>query len=200
MTVSVDTDRKETMRAQFRAYRTQLTPEAVAAKSASIVQRVRALPEVQRARTLHCYWPLVDRGEIDTRPLIHTVHDRGVQVVLPVVAHYDDDAPALAHRRYAGPDALRANRWGIQEPVDTASVPPDALDAVIVPAFGAGRNGHRIGHGYGYYDAFLAALDVPTIALVYDDCLVEAIPADPHDVPVSIIVTERRIVRPPADA
>jgi len=199
MTARAETDRKEALRAQFRAYRAQLAPNEAAVKSALIIRRVQTLPEVRRARTLHCYWPLVNRGEIDTRPLIRSLHDRGVQVVLPVVAHYGDEAPALAHRQYTGPDALRVNRWGIQEPIDTASVPPDALDAVIVPAFGAGRNGHRIGHGYGYYDAFLAALDVPTVALVYDDCLVGAVPADPHDVPVSIIVTERRIVRPPAD-
>jgi len=200
MAPPVDTDTKEALRARFRAYRSRLAPDAVAAKSAAIRQRVRALPEVQQARTLHAYWPMVDHGEIDTRPLIRSLHDHGVQVVLPVVAKYGKDTPALEHRRYAGPDALRANRWDIQEPVDTASVPPDALDVVLVPAFGAGRNGHRIGHGYGYYDAFLSALDVPTIALVYDDCLIEAIPADAHDVPVSIIVTDRRTVRPPADA
>lgn len=200
MPVSANTIHKDALREAFRTYRTQLSPEAAASKSASILRRVEALPEVQDARTLHCYWPMVDRGEIDTRPLIHTLHDEGVQVVLPVVSDFSAEAPALEHRRYAGPDALHANRWGLQEPVNTASVSPDALDLVIVPAFGAGRNGHRIGHGHGYYDAFLAPLGVPTVALAYDACLVDAVPAEAHDVPVSIIVTERETLRPSAAA
>lgn len=200
MSVHVNTGNKDALRETFRTYRVQLSPEDVAAKSASIIRRVEALSEVQDARTLHCYWPMVDRGEIDTRPFIHALYDRGVRVVLPVVANFNDEAPTLVHRRYDGPDALRPNRWGLQEPVNTASVPPDALDVVIVPAFGAGRNGHRIGHGYGYYDVFLAPLDVPTVTLVYDACLVDTVPAEAHDVPVSIIVTERETLRPSAAA
>lgn len=195
-----DASAKETLRAQFRTYRSQLAPDAVATKSAAIVQRVRALPEVRRAGTVHCYWPLVDRGEIDTRPLICALHARGVRVVLPVVASFDGPAPTLRHHCFDGHAALRTNRWGLYEPDGTEAVVPEALDVVIVPALGAGRNGHRIGHGFGYYDAFLAPLDVPTIALVYNGCLVDAVPPAPHDVPVSVIATERECLRPAAPA
>lgn len=186
---------KEMLREQFRAYRTHLAPEAVAAKSTAILRGVQALPEVRHAQTVHCYWPLVERGEIDTRPLIRTLHERGVCVVLPVVDGVADGAPRLQHRRYEGPEALCTNRWNLHEPVGTEAVVPETLDLVIVPALGVGRNGHRIGHGYGYYDAFLASLDVPTVALVYDACLVDDVPAEAHDVPVSVIVTERRCLR-----
>ena len=183
-------DSKQALRERFRAYRATLSPEAIAAKSASIRERIAALLDVQAAKTIHCYWPMVDRGEIDTRPLIRTLHERGVEMVLPVVTRFDADAPSMTHRRYTGDDALRPNRWGVQEPIDTDIVSPDGLDVIIVPALGAGCNGHRIGHGKGYYDAFLTGLDVPTIALVYDACLVDAVPADAHDVPMSTIVTE----------
>lgn len=188
MATSIDS--KATLRERFRAYREALSPAAVAAKSAAIVQRVAGVPALEAAQTVHCYWPMVDRGEIDTRPLIRTLHVRGIQVVLPVVADSKPGTPTLVHRRYAGPEALRTNRWGLHEPIGTEAVDPAALDVIIVPAFGAGRNGHRIGHGYGYYDAFLAGLDVPAIALVYDACLVDSVPADAHDVPLSTIVTE----------
>ena len=194
------TDTKETLRERFRAYRTALAPDDVAAKSAAIREQVAALPTVETARTLHCYWPMAARGEIDTRPLIRDLHRQGVDIVLPVVTNFTDGAPAMTHRRYTGDDALRRNRWGVQEPTDTDVVSPDALDVVIVPAFGAGRNGHRVGHGRGYYDAFLAELDVPTIALVYDACLVDAVPADAHDVPVSTIVTEHETLDVPVAA
>jgi 5-formyltetrahydrofolate cyclo-ligase len=193
-------DTKEILRERFRVYRTNLPPAKVAAKSASILERVEALPAVRAARTLHCYWPMVSRGEIDTRPLIRTLHQRGVTIVLPVVTSFADGAPAMMHRCYDGEDALCLNRWGVHEPFDTECVQPEALDAVIVPALGAGRNGHRIGHGQGYYDAFLAPLDIPTIALVYDVCLVDTVPAAPHDVRMSTIVTEHDVLDIPAAA
>ena len=192
---------KETLRNRFRAYRTQLSPESVAAKSTAVLRRVQALPELQQAQTVHCYWPLVDRGEIDTRPLIRHLHERGFRVALPVVDSFEAERPILNHHLYDGPEALQTNRWGLYEPDGTETVAPEALDIVIVPALGAGRNGHRIGHGSGYYDAFLATIGVPTVALIYDDCLVDAVPPEPHDVPVSIIVTERACLRvtSPAD-
>jgi 5-formyltetrahydrofolate cyclo-ligase len=119
---------------------------------------------------------------------------------LPVVTSFTNGTPSMTHRRYEGDEALRPNRWGLQEPIGTDAVPPDALDGIIVPAFGAGRNGHRIGHGRGYYDAFLADLGAPTIALVYDACLVDTIPAAPHDVPMSAIVTEHETFDVPVAA
>jgi len=200
MSMQTDVDSKDALRERFRAHRAQLAPETVASKSALIAERVRQLPEVRSARTVHCYWPMVERGEVDTRPLIDSLRDQGRQVVLPVVTAFGDGTPSMEHRRYTGPEALRTNRWGLCEPVDTELVFPPALDVVIVPALGAGRHGHRIGHGHGYYDAFLASLEVPTVALVYDACLVDAFPADPHDVAVSVIVTEHDTLRPSAGA
>lgn len=194
---SDDAPVKEALRERFRTYRTTLAPEDVAAKSAAIVERVCTLPAIRQAQTVHCYWPLVERGEIDTRPLIRQLHAEGARVVLPVVTRFDGP-PTLEHRCYDGHASLTVNRWGLYEPDGTACVSPDTLDVVIVPALGAGRNGHRIGHGFGYYDAFLAPLDVPTVALVYDACLVDRVPPAPHDVPVSTIVTEYEIVRPTA--
>jgi len=191
---------KQALRERFQAYRTRLSRDVVAAKSAAICKRVAALPDVRSAQALHCYWPMVERGEIDTRPLIRHLHANDIKVVLPVVTSFEDDSPAMTHRRYTGDGALRPNRWGVQEPTGTDTVSPRVVDGVIVPAFGAGRNGHRIGHGRGYYDAFLAELDVPTITLVYEACLVDTVPAGAHDVPMSTIVTENQTLDVPIAA
>lgn len=189
---------KETLRTQFRTYRVQLGEKEYAARSAEIVARAKTLPELRQAATVHAYWPATDRREIDTRPLIRWLQDRGKQIVLPVVVNFkrvESEKPRMRHVLFEGIDTLRRNRWGLHEPSGDRSVPLETIDAVIAPAFGAGRNGHRIGHGYGYYDEFLRALAVPTICLVYAHCLVDQIPPAPHDVPVSVIVTEEEIVR-----
>lgn len=186
---------KDEWRAQFRAYRRGLSPRAYAARSALICSRVLALPVLADARCVHVYWPQTDSGEVDTRLLIGALRGQDAQVVLPVVTSYDPATPAMEHRRYEGPAAMTTNRWGIREPTGTDRVAPDTLDAVIVPALGAARTGHRIGHGSGYYDAFLQTVDVPRVILVYEHCLRVRLPTDEHDVPGTHVVTERRVIR-----
>lgn len=182
-------------RTQFRAYRQGLSPAAYAARSALICSRALGLPSVVDASVVHTYWPQLEEGEVDTRPLIGALRGGGTEIVLPVVTSYDPEAPEMEHRRYEGPGKMTTNRWGIREPAQTERVSPDTLEVVIVPALGAGCNGHRIGHGLGYYDAFLSGLTVPRIVLVYEQCLLPTVPADPHDIPGTAIVTERGVTQ-----
>lgn len=187
---------KGALRARSRMYRRSLDTADYERRSAAIVRRAMDLPAVVQARTVHVYWPQAADREVDTRPMADALHEAGRTVVLPVVTSFERGAPAMEHRRYEGRDALTVNRWGLSEPSGTEHVDPDALDVVVVPAFAAGRNGHRVGHGFGYYDAFLAGLNVPTVGLVYDACLVPRVPADAHDVALSTIVTETETVVP----
>ena len=70
--------------------------------------------------------------------------------------------------------------------------PPRGVDAVaradvvLVPALAVDAAGRRLGRGGGSYDRALARVGplVPLIALIYDDELVEQVPAEGHDVPV----------------
>lgn len=185
---------KDALRARFRDARAALSDEDYATRSATVCERIAALPEIEGAETVHVYWPLLRRRELDTRPLIRALDRRGQRVVLPVVAAFEG-APRLRHVAFAGEGRMRPNRWGILEPHATPEIDPSTLDAVVVPAFGAGRNGHRIGHGRGFYDAFLAAIDAPAVGAVFAVCLVDAVPAEAHDVPLDVIVTEQEMLR-----
>ena len=186
---------KDEWRTQFRDYRRGLSGPAYAARSALICTRALGLSDIATAAVVHVYWPQAAEGEVDTRLLVGALRGTGATVVLPVVTNYDPAAPDMEHRRYEGRAAMTTNRWGIREPDGTARVSPVDLDVVVVPALGAGRNGHRIGHGSGYYDAFLNTVDIPKIILVYEDCLRPTVPAAPHDVPGTHVVTERRVIR-----
>lgn len=188
---------KEAWRTQFRSFRRSLSADAYRARSSLIEQRVLSLPIVTHAEVVHVYWPLQERREIDTRLIITALRRRETQVVLPVVQSFDPARPTLEHRRYQGPSALEPNRWGIPEPINTERVAPDTLDVVLVPALGADRSGQRIGHGTGYYDAFLSSVACPRIALVYEDCLVSSLPTASHDVPMTTLVTEQNVIDVP---
>jgi 5-formyltetrahydrofolate cyclo-ligase len=186
---------KARLRARFQAARRALSEADYAAKSALIHARLLALPEVAAARTVHIYWPMTARREVDTRPLVAALHARGVRVLLPVVVPRTPGAPPrLRHGPFEGEDRLRPTPWGLYEPTGPEA-DLDALDLVVVPALGAGRNGHRLGHGAGYYDAFLAETGACTVCPVWAACLVDRVPAEPHDRPVDVVVTEDEVVR-----
>lgn len=205
MSASPEPDERERRKAELRArlmqQRDSLTEEAYAARSADITRLALTLPELQAARTVLAYWPLTHRREVDTRPLIHQLQADQKQIALPVVVSFTPraaDTPRMGLGRFTDSAALRPNRWGIHEPTLGETVPIEEIDAVIVPAVGAGRNGHRIGYGFGYYDELLAGFRAPTLCLVFAECLIDEVPAAPHDQPISIIVTNDEILRPPS--
>lgn len=185
---------KARLRERFRAARLALSPLDRAHASAEIVARVRALPEWAAARTVGLYWPLASRGEVDVRPLQAAARASGRAVAFPAVL--SSAPPALAFRRVERDGDLVAGRWGLREPAPSAPhVEPGALDLVVVPAFGAGRDGGRIGHGGGFYDAFLPRTGAARVGVVYASCLVDTLPAENHDARLDVVVTEHEVTR-----
>ena len=65
-------------------------------------------------------------------------------------------------------------------------------DVVLVPALAVDRFGNRLGRGGGSYDRALRRTTALTVAVLYDDDVVEAVPAEPHDVRVAAVVTPTR--------
>ena len=186
---------KASWRRQFRVHRRSLSPRSYQARSTLIAHRALTVPALADAKVVHTYWPLTAQREVDTRPLIAALRGWGAEMVLPVVTSFDADPPTLEHRRFDGPQSLTPNQWDIQEPVHTELISPDRFEVIIVPALGVGKNGHRVGHGSGYYDAFLQSVACPRIALTYEACLVSSVPDAAHDVPVTTIVTEQRVLQ-----
>lgn len=189
---------KAALRQRLRQLRRAIPPDDAAARTRAIIARMQTLGVLERASTVHMYWPSAKASEIDLRTLIYWLRTRGKHIVLPIVEH-SSGAPTMSHARFEGMADLRRNAWGILEPKSGQRVDPQEIDAVVVPAFGAGRNGHRIGYGKGYYDAFLQHLNAPLLCPIYADCLVDHCPAEPHDVRMDILVTEHEKLWPTRD-
>lgn len=69
-------------------------------------------------------------------------------------------------------------------------------DVVIVPVLGFDKKCNRLGTGGGFYDKFLASQPKALkIGLAYEAGKVPKIPAEPTDIAMDIIVTEKRIYR-----
>lgn len=69
------------------------------------------------------------------------------------------------------------------------------LDAILVPAAAADRDGNRLGWGKGYYDRFLESVEGKplVIAVVFASDLLESVPVEAHDAPVGAVLTETEI-------
>ncbi|GAA5142615.1 5-formyltetrahydrofolate cyclo-ligase [Pseudonocardia adelaidensis] len=118
--------------------------------------------------------------------LVAALHEAGHEVLLPVVPA---DPGPLDWAAYTGPGSLGAGPLGLREPTGPR-LGPDAITRarlVLVPGLAADRRGVRLGRGAGYYDRTLrlASPDVPIIIVLNDEELVERLPAEPHDRPVT---------------
>jgi 5-formyltetrahydrofolate cyclo-ligase len=158
--------RKAELRAQVLARRSALPADQRTAAGKLIRDAVLAAPQVQMAGTIAAYYSV--GTEPDTRGLVYALWKRGSYVLLPLLRPDGD----LDWASYEGPDSLVAGPRGLREPGE----PPRGVDAA----------GRRLGRGGGSYDRALARVGplVPLIALIYDDELVEQVPAEGHDVPV----------------
>ncbi|MDX6199009.1 MAG: 5-formyltetrahydrofolate cyclo-ligase [Actinomycetota bacterium] len=90
----------------------------------------------------------------------------------------------------AGPGGERTARGLVEPTGPRLGVTAIAgCDVVLVPALAVDAAGHRLGRGGGSYDRALRRATGLTIAVLYDGELVDALPAEPHDVPVRAVVT-----------
>ncbi len=68
---------------------------------------------------------------------------------------------------------------------------------IVIPAVAYDRNGNRLGRGKGFYDRLLASTKARKVGVAYDFQLIDDdIPVDAHDVPVDIVITESRFIKP----
>jgi 5-formyltetrahydrofolate cyclo-ligase len=69
-------------------------------------------------------------------------------------------------------------------------------DICIVPGLGYDVQGHRLGTGGGYFDRFLSTFPGKAVGLCHDVQVTEdELPQGDHDIPVALLVTEKRVLR-----
>lgn len=193
---SVDdvTREKQRLRRRVLAARDALPAAERRRRSAAVCARALALPELAEAGTVLAFAAF--GSEVDTRPLCDALLARGRRLCLPRV----EGPREMVAVAVTDLDAdLRPGTWDIPEPLaGLPVVDPVAVDAVIVPGAVFDARGSRAGYGGGFYDTFVPRLrpEVPRIALAFELQLVDDVPRLPHDLPVTVIVTERRVLRP----
>jgi 5-formyltetrahydrofolate cyclo-ligase len=181
---------KAALRASAQKKRASFHPGLRAEAATSAMAHFFANVELEPHEIVAGYWPI--RDELDCRPIVAKLMDKGQPVCLPVVR--GDDEP-LELRLWQDGAPLYEAGFGTLAP--EASAPKVTPDVILVPLLGFDKAGTRLGYGGGYYDRTLAALPrLPRlIGFAFALQEVDHIPRAPHDVPLDAIVTEEGLTR-----
>lgn len=181
---------KAAIRQAMRRQRRALAAADIDAAGAAATALVLALPDYRSAPLLIAY---VDTdNEVPTGPLIAAALNAGKRVYLPRCVGETMD---FAEHRLGV--ALRRGGFGLPEPTG-AVLEADALRAAcaVVPVVAWDRSGWRIGRGGGHYDRAFAGPHRPAclVGLAYAFQQIDQVPADPWDVRLDRVITERGAV------
>jgi 5-formyltetrahydrofolate cyclo-ligase len=185
---------KAAMRKSRRAMRNSIPQSARAARAERIVSRVLEEPAWKAARRIGLFWPMLDRNEVDVRPLDRAARDQGKTVAYPILLNQMDMALLVSD-----PSELDERGHGFAEPPENAPPIEPADLVIIVPALAVDSNGQRVGYGRGFYDRLLRRMAPPAFALAvaYDFDVVAEVPVTEGDYPVDMVVTDERMFRVP---
>ncbi len=189
------TTSKAALRDQLLAARRRVADDVRAAEARQLCERLEALESmVTSGSTVCAYVPVgTEPGSIE---MLDMLLRRAGRVLLPVARTTAEGTPLPLSWGEYRPGTLTTARWGLLEPPQPW-LPPSALaqaEVVLVPALAVDRRGVRLGRGRGFYDRSLGdrGPHARLVAVVRDAEVLDELPADPHDVPMTHALTPRQ--------
>jgi 5-formyltetrahydrofolate cyclo-ligase len=175
------------LRARLRAARRAIGSRERLSAAQAVADNLARLG-LPRPRTRIAAYQAMD-GEIDPSIVLHRALALGCVVYLPVIT-------SVRSRRMRF-----APLSGTGEPgVATATGGARWLDLVLVPLVGFDCDGNRLGMGAGFYDRHFAWLRHRKywrrpllVGIAFEIQRLDRLPAQPHDVPLWRVVTERGV-------
>lgn len=196
MNVQPSGELKGRLRKEILEARARLSQQERDEKSRTICARLLDMPAFERAGTVMAYMDF--RYEAGTAGILSECYKRGKRVALPVITNRDGNGRTLQAYEAGPGGGLLRNRYGICEPDPDRSerIGETELDLIIVPGVVFDRARHRIGYGAGYYDRFLARVGPAcrTAGIAFDLQVVDRVPAEKHDIPLDMVITEYRVI------
>ncbi|HYJ49127.1 MAG TPA: 5-formyltetrahydrofolate cyclo-ligase [Microbacterium sp.] len=183
---------KRAMRAELRERRQRHTDAAREAAAQGIQRQLDTLVDSLGVRSLSCF--LSTPSEPGTREFVDGAVKRGLRVLLPVTR-----TDGLLDWAVATPDFdITEGMFGLPEPLGALLGPiaVNDVDLLVIPAAAVDRRGMRMGWGRGFYDKTIGSMEgcPPVYAVVYDSELLDEVPSDLHDQPVTGVVTPTQTV------
>ncbi len=193
MESTTTTELKKRLRREISLWEAAQEERSLRESDAALFRRFLSLPQVERCETLLLFWGV--GAEPDTGTLVQSLTQRGRRVALPRCLR----GGGLEFRLFQGREEMTPNRFGIPEPSDQCPVvAPCEAQLALIPAMCYDKRGMRLGRGGGYYDRFLAGFSGLSVGLCRDALLRQSLPTQPHDMGVSLVVTQSSVICPAA--
>lgn len=156
--------------------------------SAAIVTGLIGWEPLNRASTALIYLPM--QNEVNLQPL--TESDLGCRWL---TTRTPSNGHSLTIHELGGP--LEVHRFGYLQPHASApEVDPLDVEVLLVPGLIFDLWGNRLGRGAGFYDRLLTSTRpaAPRVGVVPVELVVDLLPNEAHDVPMSHLATEEGVV------
>lgn len=176
---------KYDIRQRIRNLKSLLSEVEKISASDSVFERIENSAPFQLAEKVLMYHSLPD--EIETRRFLEKWKSRK-KFFLPRVNGVNLELLPYDESR------LEIGSFHIEEPSGNDIHPVEEIEVIIVPGVAFDRKGHRLGRGKGFYDRLLQSAAATKIGVGYDFQLVDEIPAEPHDVSMDMVITERTTI------
>lgn len=181
---------KRALRAELRERRGLLSDQQRDAAASGIGEQLDALLEAHGARSISCF--LSATTEPGTHDFVSSAVQRGIRVLLPITR-----ADGLLDWAVANDsDGIREGLFGLPEPTGEVLGPiaVNDVDLMIIPAAAVDNSGMRLGWGRGYFDKTIGSMEncPPVYAVTYDSEILDNLPREMHDQPVTGVVTPTR--------
>lgn len=183
-------EQKKALRAEVRLRKDRYGKEELARLSAAIVDRLRAHPHYQCAKTVLLYHPLADEADIFAlaSPYVKSGDGMDKTILLPKVT----GSTTMELHQYTSPESVERGAFGIMEPCGPLFTTMDMIDLAIIPGMAFDRNGGRLGRGKGYYDRLLPSLcNAYKIGVCFSFQLYPRIPVTETDMRMDEVVTDK---------
>lgn len=183
---------KQLLRREKLLQRCSLDAEQRVLADHAILERLEALPEYRAAKVVAAY--ASDGTEPDLMPLLKRAVSEGKTVCLPRWRGDLCYEMAVADREFT----LVEGKWKMPEPPPLAAAMPDSglkKALWLVPGVAFDESGGRLGRGKGIYDRLLERAAGTVAGIFYECQKTAALPLEPHDRPLDLIVTERAVYR-----
>lgn len=183
---------KNLVREKLLTLRRQCEADYCLELSRRVQARFLATESFRRARCLALYSPV--HNEVETEAVAREALAAGKSLVYPRVRGKE-----LDFVKVEDPGLLKPGRFAVPEPVGGEVVVLQDVNLLVVPGVAFDLAGHRLGYGKGFYDRCLAEFSVAVerVGFSYDFQVIDALPVLPHDQRLSMLITEKRILRFP---
>ena len=179
---------KDLIRNKIIKLRLELSDDQIAIDSAMIALKLQKIDCFRIAKGVLLYMPI--KNEVETKYMLSLLEKSKKHVFLPAFSN-----SGWIISKFKIDENLISGPFDIKQPKKISRGHISDCDIAIIPGIVFSDDGVRVGYGKGVYDRLLKNTDCLKIGLCYDFQIVKYLKPKPNDVPMDIVISEKRIIR-----